>query len=102
ILGGEDVTLARMLQIIAELIGRAAPRVRLPRRAVYPVAFVSELLARVTGKEPFATMDGLRMAKYHMYFSSAKARAELGYSSRPVPEALKDAIAWFRQAHMIP
>jgi dihydroflavonol-4-reductase len=102
ILGGEDVTLARMLQIIAELIGRAAPRVRLPRRALYPVAFVSELLARVTGKEPFATMDGLRMAKYHMYFSSAKARAELGYRSRPVAEALKDAIAWFRQAHMIP
>jgi len=102
ILGGEDVTLARMLQIIAELIGRAAPRVRLPRRAVYPVAFVSELIARVTGREPFATLDGLRMAKYRMYFTSAKARSELGYSSRPVVDALKDAITWFRQAHMIP
>jgi dihydroflavonol-4-reductase len=102
ILGGEDVTLARMLQLIAELIGRPAPRVRLPRRAVYPVALVSELLARVTGKEPFATLDGLRMAKYHMYFTSAKARSELGYRSRPVVDALNDAIAWFRQAHMIP
>jgi dihydroflavonol-4-reductase len=102
ILGGEDVTLARMLHLIAELIGRPAPRVRLPRRAVYPVALVSELLARVTGKEPFATLDGLRMAKYHMYFTSAKARSELGYRSRPVVDALNDAIAWFRQAHMIP
>ena len=102
ILGGEDVTLARMLHIIAQLVGRAAPRVRLPRRAVYPIALVSELIARVTGREPFATLDGLRMAKYHMYFTSAKARSELGYSSRPVVEALRDAIAWFRQAHMIP
>jgi dihydroflavonol-4-reductase len=102
ILGGENVTLARMLEMIAELIGRAAPRVRLPRRAVYPIAFISELIARVTGREPFATLDGLRMAKYRMYFTSAKARSELGYSSRPVVEALKDAIAWFRQAHMIP
>jgi dihydroflavonol-4-reductase len=102
ILGGEDVTLARMLEMIAHLIGRAAPRVRLPRRAVYPIALASELIARFTGREPFATLDGLRMAKYRMYFTSAKACSELGYSSRPVIEALKDAITWFRHAHMIP
>jgi dihydroflavonol-4-reductase len=101
ILGGENVTLARMLEIIAELMGRQPPRIRLPRRAVYPIAMVSELIARITGREPFATLDGLRMAKYRMYFTSAKARAELGYTSRPVVEALKDAITWFRQAHMI-
>lgn len=102
ILGGENVTLARMLEMIAQLMGRAAPRVRLPRRAVYPIAWVSELIARFTGREPFATLDGLRMAKYRMYFTSAKAHSELGYSSRPVIEALKDAITWFRQAQMIP
>ncbi|HEX4584754.1 MAG TPA: hopanoid-associated sugar epimerase [Burkholderiaceae bacterium] len=101
ILGGENVTLARMLEMIAGLVGRAAPRVRLPRRAIYPIAFVSELIARFTGREPFATLDGLRMARYRMYFTSAKAHAELGYTARPSIEALKDAVAWFRQAGMI-
>jgi len=101
ILGGEDVTLARMLAMIAGLVGRAAPRVRLPRRAIYPIAFASEVIARFTGREPFATLDGLRMAKYRMFFTSAKARSELGYTARPVIEALNGAIAWFRQAGMI-
>jgi dihydroflavonol-4-reductase len=53
-------------------------------------------MARFTGSEPLATVDGLRMAKYHMYFSSAKAERELGYSARPYRDALQDAIAWFR------
>jgi len=101
ILGGENVTLARMLEMIAGLVGRRAPRVRLPRRAMYPIAFASEAIARFTGREPFATLDGLRMAKYRMFFTSAKAQSELGYTARPVIEALKDAIAWFRQAGLI-
>ena len=74
---------------------------RLPRRAIYPLAFASEAIARFTGREPFATLDGLRMAKYRMFFTSAKAQSELGYTARPVIEALKDSIAWFRQAGLI-
>lgn len=101
ILGGENVTLARMLEMIAGLTRRAAPRIRLPRRAIYPVALASEAIARFTGREPFATMDGLRMAKYRMFFTSAKAQAEFGYTARPVIEALQDAIGWFRQEGMI-
>jgi len=101
ILGGENVTLARMLEMIAGLTNRAAPRVRLPRLAIYPIAYAAQALARLTGREPFATVDGLRMSKYRMFFTSAKAQAELGYTARPVIEALTDAVAWFRQAGMI-
>ncbi|WP_298952327.1 hopanoid-associated sugar epimerase [uncultured Methylobacterium sp.] len=98
ILGGEDVMLAQMLADIAHLVGRKPPTVRLPRAAVYPIAFVSELAARVTGKAPLATLDGVRMSRYRMFFSDAKARAELGYAARPYREGLRDAVAWFRQA----
>jgi dihydroflavonol-4-reductase len=52
----------------------------------------------LTGKEPFATRDGLRMARHYMFFDDAKARRELGYTSRPYREAIADAIAWFKQA----
>jgi len=55
-------------------------------------------VARLTGKEPFITVDALKMAKYRMFFSSAKAERELGYSARPYREALIDALDWFRMA----
>ena len=102
ILGGENVALARMLAEIARIAGRRPPRLSIPRRAIYPIAFFAEAAARVTGREPFVTLDGLRMAKHHMVFSSAKAKRELGYQPRPYGEALGEAVAWFRQHGYVP
>jgi dihydroflavonol-4-reductase len=96
ILGGENVLLADMLADIARLVGRRPPTLKLPRAAVYPVAYAAEMMARIRGVEPFVTLDGLRMARHHMFFDDAKARRELGYVSRPYREGLSDAIAWFR------
>src|SRR5258708_2307644 len=98
ILGGENLSLAAILAEVASLSGRRPPRLRLPLTPLIPIAWIAETLARLTAKEPFVTRDGLRMARKKMYFSSAKARAELGYAPRPVREGLADAIAWFRQA----
>ena len=102
ILGGEDMSLAAMLRVIAELTGGKPPRFAVPRLAVWPIALGAEIVAHVTGREPFATRDGLKMAKKKMYFSSARAEAELGYRARPAREGLADAIAWFRQAGYCP
>jgi len=96
ILGGENVFLADMLADIARLVGRRPPRLKIPRAAAYPLAYGAELAARIRGVEPFVTLDGLRMARHHMFFDDAKARRELGYVSRPYREGLADAIAWFR------
>ncbi len=96
ILGGENVLLADMLADVARLVGRRPPALRLPRAAVYPLAYAAEMMARIRGVEPFVTLDGLRMARYRMFFDDAKARRELGYVSRPYREGLADAIAWFR------
>jgi dihydroflavonol-4-reductase len=96
ILGGENVLLRTMLEEIARIAGRRPPRLRLPIAAVYPFALGAEAWARVTGREPFATRDGLRMARHRMFFSDAKARRELDYRSRPWQEALAEAIVWFR------
>ena len=98
ILGGENVTLTRMLGEIARLVGRRPPRLRIPRAAIYPIALAAETIARFTRREPFVTLDGLRMAKHHMVFASAKAERELGYRARPFTQGLAEAIAWFRQA----
>jgi dihydroflavonol-4-reductase len=96
ILGGRDVSLAEMLADIAVLAGRRPPKVKLPRAPLFPLAFAAEAAARITGKEPFLTADALRMSRYRMYFSSAKAERELGYAARPYREGLRDAHAWFK------
>src|ERR1700744_5360301 len=96
ILGGADVTLAQMLADIAALSKRRAPKVKLPRGPLFPLAFAAEAVARVTGKEPFLTADALRMSRYHMFFSSEKAKRELGFTARPYHDGLKDALGWFR------
>jgi dihydroflavonol-4-reductase len=96
ILGGENVSLGRMLADIAALVGRPPPRLRLPHWAVLPVAFTAEAVAHITDREPFATIEGVQMAKHHMFFTSAKAQAELRYRARPYLEGLADAVSWFR------
>jgi dihydroflavonol-4-reductase len=98
ILGGQDVDLSRMLADIAGMVGRKPPTVALPRAPLYPLALVTEAVAYVTGKEPFLTRDALKMSRHHMFFSSAKAERELGYTARPYRDGLSDALAWFRQA----
>jgi dihydroflavonol-4-reductase len=98
ILGGENVHLRTMLADIAQIVGRRPPRLRLPVAAIYPFALGAEVWARWSGREPFTTRDGLRMARQRMFYSDAKARRELGHASRPYREGLTDAISWFRQA----
>jgi dihydroflavonol-4-reductase len=95
ILGGEDVSLETMLGDIAALSNRRPPKLKLPRGPLFPLAFMAEAAAQITGKEPFLTADALRMSRYRMFFSSAKARAQLGYHARSYREGLKDALAWF-------
>jgi dihydroflavonol-4-reductase len=97
ILGGENVTLKQLLTDIASLVGSRPPIIKLPRPVLYPIAYAAEFAARWTGREPFATVDGLRMARYRMHFDDAKARRELGYTSRPYREGLAEAIEWFSQ-----
>jgi dihydroflavonol-4-reductase len=98
ILGGENMTLADILAEVARLMGRRPPRVSLPHGLIMPFAVVAEGVARVTGREPFATVDGLRMARKRMYFSSARAERDLGYRHRPAREAIADAVTWFQGA----
>jgi dihydroflavonol-4-reductase len=97
ILGGENVLLGDMLREIARQVGRPPPRLRLPRRLIFPIAYAAEAIAYFSGREPFVTTTGLRLAKDRMFFTSAKAERELGYQARPYGEAIADAIAWFRE-----
>lgn len=102
ILGGDNLTLAEILIRIAGITGRRPPFMKLPRWPLFPLAWGAEAWARLAGGEPFVTVDGLKMAKIHMYFSSAKAERELGYRHRPADEALDAAVEWFKSIGEVP
>ena len=95
ILGGENLSLLQILTLIDELTGRRRRRVSLPHGMVLPAAWFMEKWARISGQEPRATVDSVRMARKKMFFSSNKAVNELGYQFRPARAALQDAINWF-------
>jgi dihydroflavonol-4-reductase len=97
ILGGEDMTLQTILAQIAQLVGRKPPRIRLPYAAVLPVAYLAEAFAKVSGRSGRVTLEGVRMSRKRMFFSSGKAVSELGYRWRPPSEAFDDAVRWFRE-----
>lgn len=96
ILGGENMSLQQILMRIAALTGGKAAQIKLPVTAILPIAYAAEAWARFSGREPFVTVDGVKLARKKMFFSSGKAVRDLGYHARPVDEALRDAIAWFK------
>jgi dihydroflavonol-4-reductase len=98
ILGGTNLSLADLLGRVAVLRGRRPPRVRLPRRPLFPLAFAAEAWARMSnGSEPLLTLDGLRMAARPMYFSHDKAERQLGYRPSRSDNAIGDAVQWFER-----
>ena len=98
ILGGEDLSLREILTQIAHLSGQQAARASACRTCVVlPLAFIAEGFGKISGRALRLSVEGVRMARKRMFFSSAKARAELGYRSRPAVDALSDAVRWFDQ-----
>ena len=94
--GAENLTLAEILQKLAALTGREAPRVKLPYAVAYAAGVVTTGWARVTGEPPRAPLDAVRMAQKKMFVSHEKARRELAFAPGPVEAALGRAVEWFR------
>jgi dihydroflavonol-4-reductase len=101
ILGGENMSLRAILTEITGLAGRSPPRIRLPTAALLPIAYVADALGRLSGRTMRLTVEGVRLARKRMYFSSDKAARELGYRWRAPSEAFRDAVQWLREQGMI-
>lgn len=96
ILGSENLTMREILEILAEESGRRAPSLKLPYSVAMAFAVADTALAAVTGKEPRAPVDAVKMARKKMFVSCAKAERELGYLAAPARQGLAKAIRWFR------
>jgi len=98
ILGGRNMTLREILQALAAITGKAAPRIRLPHAVAMAVGYADTMFARLAGKEPSIPIEGVKMSRHKMFVASDKAAKELGYAAGRVDEALARAVRWY-EAH---
>ncbi len=95
ILGGENMSLLEIFRTLSRITGIPAPRFKVPLAALAPIALASECMARALRRPPRVPWEAVRLAGKYMYFSSAKAKEELGYRPGPAAAALERAVRWF-------
>ena len=102
LVGGEDISLLQLWERLAQICGRSAPTVRIPIQLAFTLSWADEFRCRLfsSGADrmaaPLIPLEGVRMARHHMYANSAKAQSELGYSATSVTAALERAVRWYR------
>ena len=101
ILGGQNMSFKEILDTLARITGLPSPRVRIPYGVAFCAGAVNSAVAFLTARPPRIPWDGVKMARYKMFVSTAKAQRELGYRAGPVEAALERAVEWFRNHGMV-
>lgn len=96
ILGAQNLTLEQILGQLAPMAGRPAPKTKVPYALAYAFGAASTAWANLTGNEPFAPLEGVKMARKKMFADHSKAARDLGFDPGPVSAALSRAVDWFR------
>ena len=94
ILGGENLPLREAFAVVCEAAGRRPPRMVVPWALVFGAALVANALHV---ESSLLNLDEVRLARMPLFFSSEKARSELGYEPRSAPDALVEAARWFAE-----
>ncbi len=98
IMGGHNKFLSEVFDIMSRLTGLKKP-LKLPRFLScyigYIVGAILELWAWITGRPPLITRAQARASMLNLFYSSEKAKTELGYEITPLDNAIKDAILFF-------
>ena len=98
LLGGENISMMRLLQLIESLALTKTPNTKLPYWVALAAGAVDTgIVAPITGKPPKAPLTGVRLAGRRVFFSSLKAEKELGWRASPAQAALRETIEWFRE-----
>jgi dihydroflavonol-4-reductase len=98
VIGGENLTMDQIWQMLAEITGKPMPKWRAPYALALAAAYADELRCRLNPKAtPFAPLEGVRMSHERMYADSSKAMRELDYNPTSVRAGLERAVRWYRQ-----
>jgi dihydroflavonol-4-reductase len=95
LLGGENLSLRALLDGLAQVSGRPAPRFRVPIAVAFAAAYADSVIARLSGRDPQIPIDGVRIARHSMFVDCGKAGRELGFAPEPVVAAMGRAVRWY-------
>ncbi|HEX3671636.1 MAG TPA: NAD-dependent epimerase/dehydratase family protein [Candidatus Cybelea sp.] len=96
IVGGENLSMDEIWQMLGEITGKPVPGWRAPYALALAAAAVDELRCTLTGANPDVPLEGVRLSIERMYADSSKAQRDLGYQATPARAALERAVAWYR------
>jgi dihydroflavonol-4-reductase len=97
ILGARNMTLKQILDALAQITGRPAPRVKMPHAVALAAGYADQWISRLTGREPQIPVEGVKMSRHRMFVESDKAERELGYKPSSVEAALERAVRWYEE-----
>jgi dihydroflavonol-4-reductase len=95
LLGGENLTLKQMLDVLEKITGLPAPRMKIPHGLALGVAYADTVFSRLVGKEPQIPVEGVKIAQHMMFVDCTRAQRELGFQAGPVAAALERAVRWY-------
>jgi dihydroflavonol-4-reductase len=95
LLGGENLTLKAMLDVLSNITGLPAPRLKIPHGLALGVAYANTMFSRMIGREPGIPIEGVKIARHIMFVDASRAQRELGFKAGPVAAALERAVRWY-------
>jgi len=96
VLGGDNLSMRALLELLAEITGIPAPRFALPNAAVLALGAANEWLSdHVTHRPPLVAREAALHARDARDFDVSRSRRELGFAPRGAREVLVDAVRWF-------
>jgi dihydroflavonol-4-reductase len=95
LLGGENLTLKAMLDVLSNITGLPAPRLKIPHGLALGVAYANTLFSRMFLREPSIPVEGVKIARHMMFVDASRAQRELGFKAGPVAAALERAVRWY-------
>ena len=97
ILGGRNMMLKEILDVLSSVSGRPSPRIRLPIALALAAGYADLCASRLLRREPRIPLEGVRMARHKMFVQSSKAESELGFCSDSIEAALERAVRWYSE-----
>jgi dihydroflavonol-4-reductase len=95
LLGGENLTLKAMLDLLSKITGLPSPKLKIPHGLALGVAYANTVFSRLLGREPGIPVEGVKIARHMMFVDCSRAQRELGFKPEPVSVALERAVRWY-------
>lgn len=88
-------SLKEMLTLVAQVAGVDTPNFVLPYPIALLYAYMSELMARLTGGDASVPVSGIKTMNHHQTLRNDKAKRVLGFNPRPFEQTIRDEVQWF-------